>query len=229
MQTLLAMAFVFRIPHWHIEVLLLLYIVGLLARIVSRKKDIGEMGRTIATMAQRSGVPLGQGAFSYLPDELARARRYERELTVAVIRAASSGTAGNGNGEGEAHPAQLSLVGFAMLACLLRSTLRKTDALSVDAALERFILVLPELSSREAVRCLARLKRLAHQRAGQSLQFATAEFPRDGYTSQQLLEKAVAALAEPNDLFEIAPAGVDSAAAPISSAINSKNGPGGPV
>jgi hypothetical protein len=139
-------------------------------------------------------IPVQGRSVSYISEELERARRYQRTLTVAVARVQNGARAGksNGKGNGAYGPILFSsaLVTYSVLACIVRRMLRANDAISYDVTLNGCVLLLVEIDRVRAIQCLERIQKLIHDRAELELGIGIAEYPADGYTLEELIKTA---------------------------------------
>jgi hypothetical protein len=142
-------------------------------------------------------IPIQGRSVSYISEELERARRYQRTLTVAVARV-QNGTArtgkSNGNGKGNGAYGSIlfssALVTYSVLACIVRRMLRANDAISYDLTINGCVLLLVEIDRAGAIQCLGRIQKLIHDRAALELSIGIAEYPADGYTLEELIKTA---------------------------------------
>jgi predicted signal transduction protein with EAL and GGDEF domain len=143
-------------------------------------------------------IPSQHRSFRQLKRELERARRYQRPLSLVVVnledlgpqQAASS--AGSNEGSASRQTEQNVLIVSAIVGRLVRDTLREGDLLAYNAAHNRYIVALPETNKAHALLLAARLQALVWERAGLRPTVAVTEFPTDGLTTEELLNRAYA-------------------------------------
>jgi hypothetical protein len=151
------------------------------------------MRRAIALASDAPGVPLTQRARPQLAGELARARRYQRPLTVGVMRLDTDapgewphlGLACGGNGT-VLHNQLL----FCHVGAILREAMRGSDLVTYDARQAQYVLLFPESTKSQAVQAARRLRLLVYTRACLRVCIGLAEFPIDGLTLEDLLTMA---------------------------------------
>lgn len=155
------------------------------------------------SMEQAHVQPLHQ-ALPQLAYEVARARRYERPLTIAVIRA--DGVSAEPTVNGHVHLPPLpdtetnsalvaqswvsSALMTMLIATLLRESLREADIVTYSARFGICILALPETDDDGARATVARLQALCLQRLLTSVHGGVAEFSKAGWTIEELLRQA---------------------------------------
>lgn len=172
------------------SVLLAILIVGVGTLIWIRRRSLTSITEALSIIAGAMAIPVHGRSVSYLAEELERARRYHRTLTVAVARVRDRALTGNGKG---AHAQRLfssALVTYLVLACLVRRMLRASDAISYDSTLNGCVLLMIEIDRTQAVRCLERIQKLIYDRAELELSVGIAQFPADGYTLEELIKTA---------------------------------------
>lgn len=171
---------------------------GMVVAFIWRSRASRRMNAAIAMLTEGAGIPVYRFSLGQLSEHIARARRYERNLTLAVVQATGAPHHRDLNLRSFRinDPVQRSLIQFVMLGYVLRGALRETDCISAEPALERFILILPEVSKAQARKCLERLDLLSLRGTGQTLQFGLAELGSDGYIGRELLNAAIASMDE---------------------------------
>jgi hypothetical protein len=126
-----------------------------------------------------------------LAAELARARRYERDLAIAVLSTRPLRRAEAGNGESPT-PSNLPQVLALMSAVALREILRQSDVVCFQAARNRFVLGLPESNGEDASRALLRIRSHFRTRLRLRVKTGLARFPADALTLEELITAAEA-------------------------------------
>lgn len=130
----------------------------------------------------------GQGAVQFrealprIADEFARARRYERPLTVAVlsIPAEAAGWLSTSGTEQR----------IRVLASVARRAMREIDLVCCDRQAGRCVIVMPEVGFDEAHKAVSRLQRAWVERFGFPLRAGIAVYPRDAWTFLDLADAA---------------------------------------
>jgi hypothetical protein len=119
-----------------------------------------------------------------LAAELARARRYERHLSIVVLSAQPVDEhAENGHSK---LPQMIAL----LTAAALREVLRFSDAVCYHAAENRFVLGLTEVGPERAVQAMARIRTHLLSRLHLRTQAGLAAFPADAITLDELVSMA---------------------------------------
>jgi GGDEF domain-containing protein len=114
--------------------------------------------------------------------ELRRARRYERPLSILVFAL---------NAVEPIHVAQLRVL---HLGALLRDTMRESDLVAFAAESQEFVAVLPETDQVAAEKSARRIHRILLNRMPNALRVAVAAYPQSGFTLEDLVERARAAV-----------------------------------
>jgi hypothetical protein len=160
---------------------------------------------TLAGLFSRRLVPrFGADASATLPSlqtalpeferELGRARRYERPLTILVLRPASESMArlgANPPGPADARP-RLSSQAFTTIGSVLRSVVRETDVVAWDASDAGFVVAIPEADAKSATIVATRLPQAVHALTGVRMRAGIAVFPEHGLIFEMLLATAAA-------------------------------------
>lgn len=130
--------------------------------------------------------------------ELERARRYEHDLSIVALSTTLLVVPDEGSDADAVHgaphivggtpPQVVSLVA----AAALREVLRESDVLCFQPMENRFILALTESDGEEAVRALARIRKLLRDRLRLGIEAGIARFPEDALTLEDLIEDAAA-------------------------------------
>jgi hypothetical protein len=136
----------------------------------------GDVGATRDTE-----VPDSRQALARVAEELARARRYERPLTVAVIALGDDAAA--------QLPAELMRRRPSALAVATRQAMREIDIVC-DATPGRCVVVIPEAGPDEARQAVHRTCQACAVRLDSTLRVGIATFPKDGWTFPDLVEVA---------------------------------------
>ena len=131
-------------------------------------------------------VPAYRDALPELLAEFARARRYQRPLSVLVMR--FNGSA-NGTRE-QSEPVYMQLMVGLLLGGILPERLRETDQACCDVATARYIILMPELSKSQAQDAVRRLSTLVRERVPAATSIGVAEFPKDGLTLEEVIAAA---------------------------------------
>lgn len=160
----------------------------------------GGVARHAAVVLAAAGVPRFRDALPRMVLELERARRYGRPLSVALVGPESAHAhEGNGgsspvshNGHSGSAPPTSGPLFAALLGSLLRELMRETDIVAYAAALDRCVIVMPEMGEEESRLAVRRLRELCAARLGVPIRTQVAAFPHDGLTLEELLKLAEA-------------------------------------
>ncbi|MBI3978103.1 MAG: hypothetical protein HY331_07955 [Chloroflexi bacterium] len=136
-----------------------------------------------------AGVLSMSDGLAALDAEVDRARRYGRSLALLMLDI--------GFEQSEQPPVRQAYRSSALVApaWLLASRLRGTDAVAVDPACSRFMLVLPETGPSGAVALAGRLETEIVRMMAVRLAWGVAHFPGSALTPEQLVQRAEADLA----------------------------------
>jgi len=133
--------------------------------------------------------------------EIARARRYEHDLSGVVLAARpiriGSRTNGNGSGEAQSGESKMPQVLALLTAVALREVVRCSDVVCYQAADNRFILGLTESDDVGAHAALTRIGEHFRSRLRLGVRAGVATFPSDAYTLEELVSTAAGRLAAP--------------------------------
>jgi hypothetical protein len=144
-------------------------------------------GRLVADAA---GIPAYRASLPALRRELDRARRHMHPLTVVVLAPRLDPGV-------EPRAAQVRMMAFSLVGAIVRDSLRSTDLVAFDSTSNRYVLILPESRKSQSLLATTRLQALLETRAGVSLDAATAEFPGDGVTIEDLFALCIARQGQP--------------------------------
>ena len=120
-------------------------------------------------------LPTLHQALPRLAHELARARRYERPLSIALL-ASDDGYA----------PSLITL----MLAALVRESVRDTDIVAYAPTLALCLIGLPEAREAGARTAMQRVQALCLERLLMPVRSGVAEFPAAGWTLEEMIKHA---------------------------------------
>ena len=184
-----------------IQVLAAMLMLGsAIALLWAHRRTVSALHRAVATVTRAAGIPTYRGSPQLL-DELARARRYQHPLTVAILKLDDGGSSheakrlfGNWRALSKATVKQggNGVLAFPFVACFLRDALRNGDTVTYDLVKNRLVIVLLEINKAGATQCMKRLQALIEQRTGLKLRVGLAEFPTDGYTIEAIVAHAQA-------------------------------------
>lgn len=151
--------------------------------------------RVISTMLEAMSIPAYRNSLPLFIKEIARARRFNHPLTVAVIKPAAQPTPRNvlslAPGLHAVKVARGNLFPSMLLGPSVRDALRETDLISYDGARNYYVIILPESTKRQASQIIARITTIAEHAGVGSLHMGMAEFPADGLILEDLLSQAV--------------------------------------
>jgi GGDEF domain-containing protein len=127
-------------------------------------------------------VPVYRSALPSVDQEVARARRHNRPLSVAVLRCCKNVSTSD--------PDCDDLLRFTITGAVLRGGVRCTDIVTVGPGSNEFVLFLPEMNTAGASSCLDRLSAVIQARVGLPLVAGIGELSVDGYTVDELVKFA---------------------------------------
>lgn len=148
--------------------------------------------------------------------EITRARRYRDVVTLATVQSAPGPiyrqlrlAEAEAEGDpvpqaGEEVPEEVQRLALALMSPLVRGSVRITDLVAYDANNDDHLILFTETSREEAQRPLERLRERVEARFAMDLQIGVAEFPEDGYTLDDLVERARGERAGPGGHLEAA-------------------------
>ena len=146
---------------------------------------------------QWAGVPTIRQVTPDIAAELRRCRRYEHRLSVLAlglepesIRRALAELGGLTEDQDPALLKRFECTAVLILGALLQDTTRESDTVAYAVEDDLFVLFLPETDAAAANRAAARLSATFESRSSIRLRIGLAEFPRDGYAIEDLLEVA---------------------------------------
>lgn len=152
-------------------------------------KEVQLQARILEIPPYRSMIPV-------LAAELRRARRYKHPTTVLALIPEHEGQRLSVVSAGDAHLHDRFPTGqpipflFFLLGSLLRDTMRESDILTYAAHEHLYIGFLPEATEAEARQAIDRFDAVFHARTHIRLRAGLAEFPRDGFTIEDLFDYA---------------------------------------
>jgi hypothetical protein len=138
-------------------------------------------------------VPLAHRARPQLDGELARARRYQRPLTVAVVRLDTDAPVERTDflfalgGNGTVPHSQLT---FFLAGAVLRDAVRGSDLVTYDARRDQYVILFTESTRLQTLQAAHRLQDLMYARTRLGMRIGLAEFPVDGLTLEDLITMA---------------------------------------
>jgi len=148
-----------------------------------------------------AGVPNFRRSLPDLARELARARRYGRPTSLAILslsghwsdRTRYRDSASAFDSELIARTSQVATIVFGSV---LQEALRESDIVTYVAAHNQYAILLTESTKEQARRAIERLAVLHHRRAVDHLRVGIAEFPADALTLEELIASAQTAWQE---------------------------------
>lgn len=157
----------------------------------------GGVPRGAASVLAAANVPRFRDALPRMVLELERARRYGRPLSVALVGPeAMRGHEGNGatpvshNGQSDSAPPTSGPLFAALLGSLLRELMRETDIVAYAGALDRCVIVMPEMGEAESRLAVRRLRDQCEAHLSVPVRAHVAVFPDDGFTLEELVKLA---------------------------------------
>ncbi len=169
-----------------------------------KRKKAGLVGEhKLLNDGELGAVPTYSSTLKHLVNELARVRRYQRPLTIVVLRLESdklildlkrSLVAEQGNGSVESYNQVMQTIQlvFSLVGSILKESLRESDIATYDVRNNQYIMMLPESNREQAELTITRLKKLLFKRTAGHLVAGIAEFPSDGLIMEDLVKCAIA-------------------------------------
>ncbi len=158
------------------------------------------VGRVVSLVRRSADIPAFRRSLPALSAEMARARRYQRPLTVLILGLENGrlpehlynlvGGNGDDNGTGRQILSRTTQLVSFVLGTILRDTLRESDIATYHATEDRYVLLLTESTRAQARDTVQRLNQLFHRRVHTDLRAGIAEFPIDGLTLDELISSA---------------------------------------
>ncbi|MFQ5605363.1 MAG: hypothetical protein ACE5HS_19015 [bacterium] len=187
-------------------------------------------GRTLSPDMQLRAVPTYRRTLSKLSNELARVRRYNRPLTIVVLKIESDqllvdlkrslvAETGNGSVKSYSNIIQTIQLVFSLVGSILSESLRESDIATYDVANNQYIIVLPESDKEQAMQTVRRLKKLLFKRTAGHLVEGIAEFPGDGLIIEELVKVAMTSCENKNQ-SRIQPKGLNRGTNPQSRTVD---------
>lgn len=166
-------------------------------------KAAGTAAEAASQLTAHAGLVLSfQEARPRFGLEIDRARRYEDPITLATVRSGAERiyrrlrlAEGDGDGRGPvssdgAVPDEVRQLAIALMSPLIRGSVRITDLVAYDASQDDHLILFTETSRDQACRPLTRLRDRVESRFAIDVRTGLAEFPADGYTLEDLVERA---------------------------------------
>lgn len=167
----------------------LAFLGGIALWLYHRRRLLGH--QSLSLLIDALSIPHYRKALPGLNRELSRARRFQRPLTVLVIRplpgVALPGSP-SGNGVPTAKP--LNQLDFLLTGTILRDSIREIDMLVYDGLQHQYIILLPETTREGARHTVNRLLEMGGDRVRGKTTIGIAEFPADGLIIEDLLQNA---------------------------------------
>ncbi len=167
----------------------------------NRKTIFSPNGRLPSPDVQLGAIPTFRRSLPQLTNELARVRRYNRPLSIIVLRIESDqllldlkrslATDGNGSASSYTNMIQTLQLVFSLVGSILRESLRESDIACYDVANNQYVIMLPECTRQQAQLTVRRLKKLLFKRTAGHLVAGIAEFPSDGLIIEDLVKRAM--------------------------------------
>lgn len=169
----------------------------------NRKTIFSANGRLPSPDVQLGAIPTFRRSLPQLTNELARVRRYNRPLSIIVLRIESdqllldlkrslATDSGNGSASSYSNVIQTLQLVFSLVGSILRESLRESDIACYDVANNQYVIMLPECTRKQAQLTIRRLKKLLFKRTAGHLVAGIAEFPGEGLIIEDLVKRAMA-------------------------------------
>jgi GGDEF domain-containing protein len=187
--------------------LLLLWLVVVM--LLWERRKARKMIERMISLAAHASISTYRSSLPQLCNELARARRTQRPLSLAVLRLGGdlqpgktngSHAAGNGNGTWGMQQMQTLALVFPQFGYILRNALRESDIVACGPAPNEYLVALAETNKEQALHFVRRFSKLALVSPLIEVKAGIAEFPSDGLTIEDLAtcaQKTCQELAEP--------------------------------
>jgi len=184
-------------------------IVLIFAFVLAKRKDSAKTSKNVMSELQLGAVPTYRSTLKKMSNELARVRRYNRPLSVVILRLESdqllidlkrSLVAENGNGGVESYNQVMQTIQlvFSLVGSILKESLRESDIATYDVSNNQYVVMLPESNREQAAQTVTRLKKLLFKRTAGHLVSGISEFPTDGLIIDDLVKSAVQACGATN-------------------------------
>ncbi len=157
---------------------------------VRRSRKAGAALTEGPLLSKLARIPTYREAMPDFDAEVTRARRYQRPLSVLVMRCVNGNNGSNGSSGEHIDPSYPQMISL-LLGAILPDTIRETDLVAYDAANRRYVILMPELTAFQAERAVRRLNELLRARVSTPTSVGVAEFPRDGLTLEEVVASAV--------------------------------------
>jgi hypothetical protein len=159
-------------------------------------------GRVPSPNMQLGAIPTFRRSLPQLTNELARVRRYNRPLSIIILRIESdqllldlkrslASDSGNGSANSYSNIIQTLQLVFSLVGSILRESLRESDIACYDVANNQYVIMLPECTRHQGLMTVRRLKKLLFKRTAGHLMAGIAEFPGDGLIIEDLIKRAM--------------------------------------
>ena len=172
---------------------------------LARLRSIAWIIRETSVISKAAAIPALNAVTPVLDKELARARRKERLLTMAVLRIEDKElvenigilVAGHANAGTAARRQAMQTVRivFLLVGTILRDAMRESDIIAYDVINDDYVLLLPDCPKQEAAAAAERMQQILPDRTMANSCAGFAEFPKDALTLDTLIAAARAALA----------------------------------
>jgi|WetSurMetagenome_2_1015567.scaffolds.fasta_scaffold145168_3 hypothetical protein len=136
-----------------------------------------------------------RGAMPRIAGEFARARRYERPVTVAVFAVADARRLPMARRDRDRPAVREGQPMWPVLPIVARSAIREIDIVCCDADTGWCIVVMPEIGREEGQRAVARMAQLCAERLGEPVLSGLAVYPEDGWILLDLVDVAKRSIA----------------------------------
>jgi hypothetical protein len=140
-------------------------------------------------------LPPLRGAMPRITAEFARARRYERPVTVAVFAVADGQRPLMARRGRDRPPVRAGQPIGPLLPVVARSAIREIDIVCCDTETGWCIVVMPEIGREEGQRAVARMAQLCAERLAEPVLSGLAVYPEDGWILLDLVDVAKRSIA----------------------------------
>ena len=166
------------------------------------RRKIRRVIEQFVSLASHAAIPTYRSVLPELSNELARARRTQRPLSVMVLILETglekslefpkrkSGNLDNGDKRFRIEQIPTIALIFPQISYILRNTVRKSDIVACGPAPNEFVVVLAETAKKQAQPFTERFNELIASSGLTPLRTGIAEFPPDGLTIEDLVSRA---------------------------------------
>jgi len=152
---------------------------------------------TIYSILEAAAIPAYRQALPQLKKEISRARRYQRPLSIVVIRIRPTSSREHKGGANEDsvvqanEPHELQPLEFVLCGSIFRDALRESDITTYDGGKKQFVMSLCECRTKDTTQIVERLINVVGKTIGDNVSIGSVEFPDDGLIIEDLVNRAM--------------------------------------